>query len=166
SRDDPKGRPTIFSGLPPLRSARWISIGRLDFNTSGLLLLTTDGQFANRMMHPSSQIEREYLCRVRGRINKDVLEKLRQGMLLDGYLARFCGIQKTNSEHHKGSNQWYQVVLREGRYREVRRLWQLVDCTVSRLIRIRYGTLVLPKKLAPGQFLELNAARINNLAMQ
>ncbi len=169
SRDDPKDRLTIFTDLPPLKDSRWISIGRLDFNTSGLLLLTTDGQFANRMMHPSSQIEREYLCRVRGRIDLESLKKLHQGVKLDGQLARFHsihGVHKTRSGGQQGSNQWYQVVLREGRYREVRRMWQKVDCTVSRLIRIRYGTLILPKTLAPGNFLELSADAIEALNTQ
>jgi len=165
SRDDPQGRPTIYATLPTLRGARWISIGRLDFNTSGLLLLTTDGQLANRLMHPSSQVEREYLCRVRGRVTREVIEELRQGILLDGQLARFCSVRRTREGNRQASNQWFQVILREGRYREVRRMWQQVGCTVSRLIRIRYGSWVLPKTLVAGHFQELDAAALDKLNM-
>lgn len=163
SRHDPQNRPTIFGALPALQGARWISVGRLDFNTSGLLLLTTDGALANTLMHPGSQIDREYLCRVRGRIDHEVLEKLRRGVLLDGRSARFHRIQLSRSHHRQASNQWVQVVLQEGRYREVRRMWQQVGCTVSRLIRIRYGPLSLPKNLLAGSFLELDAVAIDAL---
>jgi len=165
SRDDPQGRSTIYTTLPTLRGARWISIGRLDFNTSGLLLLTTDGQLANRLMHPSSQVEREYLCRVRGRVTREVIEELHQGILLNGQLARFCSVRRTREGNRQASNQWFQVILREGRYREVRRMWQQVDCTVSRLIRIRYGPWVLPKRLVAGHFQELDAAALNKFDM-
>jgi 23S rRNA pseudouridine2605 synthase len=153
SRIDPKGRPSVFDRLPVLKTGRWISVGRLDFNTTGLLLFTTDGDLAHRLMHPSFGMEREYLCRIRGEASPAQIEKLKRGVVLDGQLCRFEQIRvRKGSSNHR----WYEVVVQEGRYREVRRLWATVDCTVSRLIRIRYGSIRLPRDLRTGHWIELN----------
>ncbi len=154
SRNDPKGRPSVFDRLPALKTGRWVSVGRLDFNTTGLLLFTTDGDLAHRLMHPSFGMEREYLCRIRGETSPTQIEKLKKGVTLDGQPCRFEQIRE-----RKGSSthRWYEVVVQEGRYREVRRLWAAVDCAVSRLIRIRYGPIRLPKDLRAGCWTELDA---------
>jgi 23S rRNA pseudouridine2605 synthase len=153
SRNDPKGRPSVFDRLPALKSGRWVSVGRLDFNTTGLLLFTTDGDLAHRLMHPSFGIEREYLCRIRGEASLAQIEKLKKGVILDGQSCRFERIRvRKGSSNHR----WYEVVVQEGRYREVRRLWAAVGCTVSRLIRIRYGSIQLPKDLRAGCWVELD----------
>ena len=154
SRNDPKGRPSVFDRLPDLKTGRWVAVGRLDFNTTGLLLFTTDGDLAHRLMHPSFGMEREYLCRIRGKASPTQIEKLKKGVILDGQPCRFEQIRK-----RKGSSthRWYEVVVQEGRYREVRRLWAAVDCAVSRLIRIRYGPIRLPKDLRAGCWTELDA---------
>jgi 23S rRNA pseudouridine2605 synthase len=152
SRNDPGGRPTVFSKLPRLKNGRWISIGRLDFNTTGLLLFTTDGILANALMHPSSEIDREYLCRVLGRVDEAMLQRLREGILLEDGTAQFTDIVDGGGE---GANHWYYVALMEGRNREVRRLWESQDVQVSRLKRVRFGPVFLPARLRQGQWEEM-----------
>jgi 23S rRNA pseudouridine2605 synthase len=148
TRRDPQGRPTVFERLPPAPGGRWIAIGRLDVNTSGLLLFTNDGGLAHRLMHPSSEVPREYLVRVRDQPTPAVLARLREGVLLEDGPARFDRIvQEPGSEGHG----WFRVTLHEGRNREVRRIWSEVGHEVSRLTRIRFGSLVLPRDLRPGQ---------------
>jgi len=149
TRSDPQGRPTVFSRLPP---GRWVAVGRLDINSAGLLLFTDSGELANRLMHPRYEIEREYLARVHGRLSPEVLEKLRKGIQLEDGLAAFVLIQEERGE---GTNRWYRVVLREGRNREVRRLFEAVGAQVNRLTRVRYGPLQLPGDLAPGGWREI-----------
>jgi 23S rRNA pseudouridine2605 synthase len=150
TRSDPEGRPTVFSSLPP---GRWIAVGRLDINSSGLLLLTDSGELANRLMHPRYGLEREYEARVRGELSESEIKRLLDGVDLDGVPARFDRIEK--SRGGEGSNQWYRVVLREGRKREVRRLFEALGHAVSRLVRVRYGPIVLPADLAPKNWREL-----------
>ena len=152
TRSDPQGRPTVFDRLPPVKGARWVAVGRLDINTTGLLLLTTDGELAHAMMHPSSNVDREYACRIRGQASPEQLEALRAGVELDDGDARFTDIQPAGGS---GENHWYHVTLMEGRHREVRRLWESQGLTVSRLKRVRYGAAFLPKRLRMGQWREL-----------
>lgn len=156
---DPEGRRTVFQSLPKIRSGRWITVGRLDINTTGLLIFTTDGALANALMHPSSNIDREYLCRVRGDVDDEVLARLRQGVLLDDGLAKFTSI--TSGGSSEGSNHWFYVCLEEGRNREVRRLWESQGAQVSRLKRVRYGSLTLPSRLKMGQWLEMSPEEVS-----
>ena len=151
TRDDPQGRATVFSRLPP---GRWVAVGRLDINTSGLLLLTDSGELANRLMHPRYAVEREYLARVRGALDPQTLEKLRAGIDLEDGPAAFERIE-TWGDKKDGRNRWYRVTLREGRKREVRRLFEAVGAPVSRLVRVRYGPVSLPRDLAPGSWREM-----------
>jgi len=154
TRSDPQGRPTVFDRLPKIQGARWIAVGRLDINTSGLLLMTTDGELANAMMHPSNQVDREYACRIFGEIDAEKLANLRNGVMLDDGMAQFSDIQPAGGEE---GNQWFHVTLLEGRNREVRRLWASQDVMVSRLKRVRYGAVFLPKRLRMGEWSELSA---------
>ncbi|MEM9529628.1 MAG: 23S rRNA pseudouridine(2605) synthase RluB [Pseudomonadota bacterium] len=160
TRSDPEGRRTVFDRLPPLRRGRWISIGRLDINTTGLLLLTTDGELAHKMMHPSAGVDREYACRVQGVVTDEALAQLQKGVLLEDGEARFTDIVDSGGT---GENHWYHAVLMEGRHREVRRLWEAVGVRVSRLKRVRYGAVMLPSRLKVGRWEELDARDVKVL---
>ncbi len=160
TRKDPEKRPTVFENLPKVQAGRWISVGRLDINTSGLLLLTTDGMLANALMHPSNQVDREYACRVRGNITNDTLSQLRNGVTLEDGVAKFTDISDDGGD---GQNHWYHVVLLEGKNREVRRLWEAVGAQVSRLKRVRYGAVFLPSTLKRGQWKEMSSKDVKTL---
>jgi len=152
SRDDPDGRPSVFAALPRIRGGRWIAVGRLDFNTSGLLLFTTSGELANKLMHPSSELVREYAVRVLGDLTLEAQKQLLEGVELEDGPANFSSLTDGGGE---GANHWYRVTIFEGRNREVRRMFEAVGCTVSRLIRVRYGPFSLPPQLKRGWVREL-----------
>jgi len=154
TRYDPKGRRTVFHHLPAVPGGKWVAVGRLDVNTSGLLLLTDSGELANRLMHPRYEVEREYLVRVLGALNPSEQARLLSGVPLGDGVARFDRL--TPERPHEGANRWYRVVLREGRNREVRRLFEAVQRRVSRLLRVRYGPVSLPRDLRPGRWVELS----------
>ncbi|MDF1759587.1 MAG: pseudouridine synthase [Coxiellaceae bacterium] len=162
TRDDPEGRETVFEHLPHLKSGRWISVGRLDINTSGVLLFTNDGDLANQLMHPSSTIEREYAVRILGEVTDDMANRLTQGIKLEDGKARFEHIVFQGGE---GANRWYHVVTMEGRQRVVRRLFEAVELRVSRLIRVRFGPLALPSTLRTKRWLELTDENIEDLRL-
>ncbi len=153
TRSDPEGRRTVFDALPRLPSGRWIAVGRLDVNSSGLLLFTNDGELANRLMHPRQRIEREYAVRVHGEVTEEMVERLVQGVELEDGPARFEEVVYSGGE---GSNRWFHVVIMEGRKREVRRLWEAVGAVVNRLKRVRYGPVFLDSKVKAGQWRELD----------
>ena len=166
TRRDPQGRPTVFERLPPPAGGRWIVVGRLDVNTSGLLLFTTDGELAHRLMHPSSGIEREYVVRLRGRPNGDTIRRLLRGVPLDDGPAAFDRLiaEPAPRGEAEARNASYRLVLHEGRNREVRRIWEAVGYEVSRLLRIRYGPIELPRDLGPGKWRLLDAPLTARLA--
>lgn len=160
SHDDPEGRPSVFDKLPQLRSSKWISIGRLDYNTSGLLIFTTDGELANRLMHPRFEVEREYTVRIMGRLTQEVVAQLTTGIELEDGLAKFDHLSDQGGE---GSNHWYRVILKEGKNREVRRMFETVGMMVSRLMRVRFGPINLPPRLKRGKWMELDEVEIKRL---
>ncbi len=163
SRKDPDHKKTIFDTLPRLKSGRWVSVGRLDINTSGLILFTNDGSLANQMMHPSSNIEREYVARVHGKVTDEILQNLTNGVKLEDGFAKFTDVQGGRKGN---TNQWFAMVIMEGRTREVRRLWESQGLEISRLKRVRYGNLFLPATLRQGAFKELTKGEINALERQ
>ncbi len=160
TRDDPKGRVSVFEKLPTIRSAKWLAVGRLDFNTCGLLIFTTSGELANRLMHPRFEVEREYAVRIFGELSKDVMRQLRKGVRLSDGLARFDELEAKGGE---GRNHWYRIVLREGRNRVVRRMFESLGLRVSRLMRIRFGIVSLPPNLKRGTWIEIKEAEIRKL---
>lgn len=160
SATDPEGRPTVFDRLPKLTGDRWVMVGRLDINSSGLLLFTNDGELAHRLMHPSNEITREYAVRVLGEVTPTIAQNLTRGVELEDGMAKFDDIKEGGGA---GVNKWYHVKLKEGRKREVRRMFESQELKVSRLIRTRYGTVILPKELRTGRFIELDAKNIGEL---
>ena len=163
SRNDPDHKKTIFDSLPKLKSGRWVSVGRLDINTSGLILFTNDGSLANQLMHPSSNIEREYIARVHGQVTDQILNNLMKGVKLEDGFAKFTDVQGGRKGN---TNQWFAMVSMEGRTREVRRLWESQGLEISRLKRVRYGSLFLPASLKQGAFKELSKSEISALEHQ
>lgn len=162
SRKDPEGRPSVFDRLPNIQGERWVSIGRLDINTSGLLLFTNDGELANKLMHPSSEVEREYAVRVLGKVDQDMVNRMHEGVELEDGVAKFTDIQQYAGS---GANVWYHVVIMEGRNREVRRLWESQGVKVSRLKRVRYGHTFMDSSLRAGTWQEMDAKAVNSLSL-
>ncbi len=160
TRTDPEGRSTVFEHLPKIDNGRWIIVGRLDINTSGLLLFTNNGELAHRLMHPSSELQREYSVRVLGEVTQEILGQLRKGVELEDGPARFDGLRDLGGE---GANHWYQVMLREGRNREIHRMWETQGVRVSRLIRVRYGPMKLPRNLGRGRCRDLEPHELKAL---
>ncbi|MBN1379879.1 MAG: pseudouridine synthase [Gammaproteobacteria bacterium] len=163
TRSDPEGRKSVFAALPRVSSGRWINIGRLDITTTGLLLFTTDGELAHRLMHPSYTIERKYAVRVLGEVTSEIIKKLKKGVKLEDGMARFLTLEDAGGT---GANHWYHVTLTEGRNREVRRLWEAVGLTVSRLMRISYAGILLPRNLKAGKCQSLTPAEIKSIYQQ
>lgn len=157
---DPQGRPSVFDKLPKIRSSRWIAIGRLDFNTSGLLIFTTDGALANRLMHPRYEMEREYAVRIVGELTAEQTTRLTAGIALEDGLAKF---DQLSDEGGTGTNHWYRITLKEGKNREVRRMFEALGLTVSRLIRVRFGPVNLPPRLKRGMWIELMSTEVEQL---
>ncbi|MGF6690296.1 23S rRNA pseudouridine2605 synthase [Metapseudomonas resinovorans] len=164
TRDDPEGRPTVFERLPRLKAGRWINVGRLDINTTGLLLFTTDGELANRLMHPSYEMDREYAVRVRGEVTEEMLENLKQGVMLDDGPAKFTDIKEAPGG--EGFNHWYHCVVMEGRNREVRRLWESQGLVVSRLKRVRFGPVFITSDLTMGRWREMGQNEVDILSTE
>jgi len=162
TRDDPEGRPTVFDRLPRPKEGRWINIGRLDINTTGLLLFTTDGELANRLMHPSYEMDREYAVRVRGEVDDEMIERLKTGVMLEDGPARFTDIQEAPGG--EGFNHWYHCVVMEGRNREVRRLWESQGLVVSRLKRVRFGPVFMTSDLPMGRWREMSQTEVDILS--
>jgi 23S rRNA pseudouridine2605 synthase len=163
TRSDPEGRPTVFDKLPKLSPGRWVAIGRLDLNSSGLLLFTDSGELANQLMHPRQEIEREYEVRVQGGLDAEAIRRLLAGVELEDGPAKFKGIDALQGKKDSGTNRWYRVVLAEGRNREVRRMVEAVGGRVSRLMRVRFGPVALPLDLPPGRSLELAARQVEEI---
>ena len=162
TRSDTEGRKTVFDRLPVKNSERWIAVGRLDMNTSGLLMFTNDGELANGLMHPSRKVDREYAVRINGEVTDEMIQKLKEGVLLEDGMARFTDVQR--GKDATGTNQWFYVVLMEGRNREVRRLWEAMGVRVSRLKRVRYGNVFIPSRLKAGKYEELSEKDVANLS--
>ena len=163
---DPEGRPTVFDGLPRLSRGRWIAIGRLDINTSGLLLFTTHGELANRLMHPSYEVKREYMVRIHGEVNEAMIARLTEGVILEDGVAKFQTVKAQHArsnDEHISSNQWFRIILAEGRTREVRRLWESQGVEVNRLKRISYGPIELPSFVRRSEFIELDPKQVISL---
>ena len=164
TRRDPEGRPTVFDRLPRPHTGRWINIGRLDINTTGLLMFTTDGELANRLMHPSYQMDREYAVRVRGEVTDEMIENLKRGVMLEDGPAKFTDVQAAPGG--EGFNRWFHCVVMEGRNREVRRLWESQDVVVSRLKRVRFGPVFLTSELSVGRWREMGQAEVDILSKE
>lgn len=160
SREDPAGRPSVFDRLPAVRGAKWLAVGRLDYNTSGLLVVTTAGEVAERMMHPRYGLEREYAVRVRGSLTEAQLARLRSGVELEDGAVHCDAVEDAGGE---GTNHWYHIVIREGRNRVVRRLFEALGLSVSRLMRVRFGPVMLPPRLRRGQYIELPPREVRDL---